>query len=186
MVRALSACNSSSLTLYVYCKRRQNHFSMFSVVKNNCYKINSNLDHLPKQRWQIDAIGVLEGVIGEIMKLPEGCYIATAQGALYEYNEVEAPSGNREKGSLFSPGSGPQTWVKGSVLLSCVPRVGLWWEVLAQKGYFSCQSFSPSVEVTLRLSTPRFSPWKHAAAKVNALKSTLCPWGWGSRGGKRD
>lgn len=89
MVRALSACNSSSLTLYVCCKRRQNHFSMFLVVKNNCYKINSNLDHLPKQRWQIDALGVLEGVIGEIVKLSESCYIATAQGALYEYNEVE-------------------------------------------------------------------------------------------------
>ena len=27
-------------------------------------------------------LGVLEGVIGEIMKLPQGCAIATAQGAL--------------------------------------------------------------------------------------------------------
>lgn len=81
MIRALSACNSSSLTLYLYCKRRQNHFSMVLVVKHNSYKINLNLDLLPKQRWQIDAIGVLEGVTGDItlLQLREVCVSITKQ-----------------------------------------------------------------------------------------------------------
>lgn len=107
MIRALSACNSSSLTLYLYSKRRQNHFSMVLVVKHNSYKIDSNLGLLAKQRWQIDAIGVLKSVIGDIMKLPAGCYISSAQGALCEPNEA-APSNHQEKRSLFSPGSSPQ------------------------------------------------------------------------------
>ena len=80
---------------------------MFLAVKNNCYKINLTRVDLAKQGWQSDGIGVLEGCVGGIMKLPEDCYTATAQGALYRYNEVEAPSRNQVKGWLFSSGSHP-------------------------------------------------------------------------------
>lgn len=54
-----------------------------------------------------DAIGVLEGVTGDIMKFPAGCDIASVQGVLCEHNEASA-SNHQEKTSLFSPGSSPQ------------------------------------------------------------------------------